>query len=80
MAPYHTCISSWRLLDGSGLWPPTLFIGQTEAGRAKKEAKPASRWAGPPLLLVLWNWVDSNNVYLMIPQNTFVPCLSGVLL
>lgn len=42
---------------------PTLFIGQTEAGRAKKEAKPASRWAGPPLLLVSWNCVDSNNVY-----------------
>lgn len=23
--------------------PPTLFIGQTEAGRAKKEAEPTSR-------------------------------------
>lgn len=36
---------------------PTLFIGQTEAGRAKKEAKPASRWAGPPLSLVSWKCV-----------------------
>ena len=50
MAPYHACMQ----LEIIGCeWPPTLFMSQTEAGRAKKETEPASLsgWEDPPLII-----------------------------